>query len=143
MNLKLIRMKGYDNHFFLSVHACVTHLCPNVYGIRCGTVDLQLGLAILGYLAHEGHRMTDVLAAFVAHLVHLVESPAEEGEEKVAKLRVSHLYWKMAFANSLLKCGPLRRRVYGGFARAGDTMRSLKIVGATSGVPNLYATWIK
>jgi len=119
----------------------VTHLCPYEDGIRGGTVDLQLGLSILGYLAHEGHRMTDVLATFVAHLVHLVQSAAAGGEG--CKIACQCWIGRLPTANSHLLSGSLRRRVYGGLARAGDTIRSLKIVKAASGDPNLYATWIK
>lgn len=60
----------------------LTYLCPYIDGIRCGPVDLQLGLAILGDLSNKGHSMAYVVPPFIAHLVHFVQSTAVNNKKK-------------------------------------------------------------
>lgn len=60
-----------QNSFSVDVSLSPTHLCVDIDGIGCRTVDFQLGFAIFGDLSDKGHGKAEVVV-FVLHL-HVTE----------------------------------------------------------------------
>lgn len=54
-----------------------THLRPNIYRIRCRSVDFQFGFTILGNLSDERYSVAEVFIFLFAHFVHFIQSMAE------------------------------------------------------------------